>query len=260
MDNDVISEIKKEYLFELAKGGKRISERGVNESRELSIETGVIDTAEGSARVRLGDTDVLVGIKASIGEPFQDTPNKGVIITNCELIPMAAPDFDSGPPREDAIELARIVDRGIRESEAVDLGSLCIVEGEKVWLLFIDIHVLDYSGNLFDAAGIGALCALENTIIPSSAEVEGKEDSKLEIRHRPIPATFAKINGRMFLDPDLDEEKICQGRLIVSTDENGDIRAMQKSKGGRFTSQEITEAIDMAVERGREVREFLDSM
>ena len=256
MENNVIADIKKEYLFDLAKKGKRISERGVNESRELNIETGVIDTAEGSARVRLGNTDVLVGIKATVGEPFPDTPNQGVIITNCELIPMAAPDFDSGPPRDDAIELARVVDRGIRESDALDLESLCIVEGEKVWILFIDIHVLDYSGNLFDAAGIGAFCALENAVIPLP---DVGANFKLSLRHRPVPATIVKINGSLFLDPDLDEEKVCQGRLIIAADENGDIRAMQKSKGGRFTSEEISEAIDMAVERGHEVRKFLES-
>jgi len=259
MENDVIADIKREYLNEVAKRGKRISGRKMDESRELTVEIGVIETAEGSARVRLGQTDVLVGIKAGVGEPFPDTPDKGVIITNCELIPMASPNFGSGPPREDAIELARVVDRGIRESDAADLASLCMVEGEKVWLLFIDIHVLDYCGNLFDAAGIGVLCALENTVIPASTENEGAEDFQLELKHRPVPATFAKIGGNLFLDPDLDEDKICRGRLIVCTDDNGDIRAMQKSKGGCFTSEEIERAIEMAAERGREVRRFLDT-
>ena len=259
MENDVIADIKKEYLNELAGKGKRVSGREINESRDIAIEIGIIETAEGSARVRLGRTDVLVGIKAGVGEPFPDIPNKGVIITNCELIPMASPNFDGGRPREDAIELARVVDRGIRESEAIDLESLCMVEGEKVWVLFIDIHVLDYSGNLFDAAGIGALCALKNTVIPASGENEGGEDFQLELKHRPVPATFAKIDGHLFLDPDLDEEKICRGRLIICTDENGDIRAMQKSKGGCFTSEEIGGAIEMAVERGKEVRRFLET-
>jgi len=259
MENHVIDDIKKEYLYELAKKGKRISGREMNEARELRIETGIINTAEGSARVNLGDTDVLVGVRAKTGEPFQDNPRKGVIIINCELSPMASPDFDFGASRDNAIELKRVLDRSILESDMIDLESLCIVEGEKVWILHIDVHVLDYEGNLFDAAVVGALCALGNTVIPLSENVEDPEDFSLELKHRSVAATFVKINDCLFLDPDRVEENVCKGRLTICTDKNGDLRAMHSSKGGRFTIEEIEQAIDIAVDRGKEIREFLET-
>ena len=93
-----------------------------------------------------------------------------------ELIPLASPDFESGPPREKAIELARVVDRGIRESETIDMAKLCITPEEKVWIVFIDVHVLDYDGNLFDACSLAASAALGCTIVPNERHGLGARD------------------------------------------------------------------------------------
>jgi exosome complex component RRP42 len=124
--------IKKEYLVNLAENGKRADGRKFDDFRNISIETGVISKAEGSARVKIGNTQVISGIKMDIGEPYSDSPESGVMTTAAELIPLASPDFEAGPPRENAIELARVVDRGIRESELIEVDKLCIEPGEKV--------------------------------------------------------------------------------------------------------------------------------
>ena len=50
---------KKNQILELLKEGKRIDGRALDEVRELTIDVGVIPKAEGSARVRLGDTEVV---------------------------------------------------------------------------------------------------------------------------------------------------------------------------------------------------------
>ncbi len=158
--------IKKDYITKLAEQGKRVDGRSFDQYRPIEIETGIVKQAEGSARVKIGNTQLIVGIKMGVGEPFPDTPDCGVLSTAAEFVPLASPDFESGPPREDAIELARVVDRGVRESEVVDIKKLVMTPGEKVWLVFIDIHILDYDGNLFDAASLGALAALMTTKIP----------------------------------------------------------------------------------------------
>jgi exosome complex component RRP42 len=97
--------------------GKRLDGRGLKTTGKSKIEQGLIEKAEGSARVLLGKTEVLVGIKVETGTPFPDTPNEGVMTVNAELVPLASPTFEPGPPDENSIELARIVDRGIRESK-----------------------------------------------------------------------------------------------------------------------------------------------
>jgi len=252
MSNDVLSDIKRIHIMTLLESGKRIDGRGFEERRKIELMPNFVPRAEGSARLKLGDTDVLAGIKMDIGTPFPDTPDSGVMTTNAELIPMASPFFESGPPRPEAIELSRVVDRGIRESRTVDMGKLCITPGEEVWIMFIDIHTLDYDGNLFDAASLAALAALKGTTVPA-AKFEKGEDYALPVEHLPIASTFVKIGDKILLDPNYEEQQVANARLTITFDENGDLRAMQKGIGGGFTSEEVKYMMKVAKRTSREV-------
>ena len=264
--------IKRDYLSKLAEQGKRADGRTFNEFRKIEIETGLISKAEGSARVKIGNTQVVAGIKILIGTPYPDSPASGVMATAAELIPMASPDFEAGPPREKAIELARVVDRGIRESKIIEVDKLCLEPGEAIWMIFIDIHILDFDGNLFDASSLAALAALLTTKVPIEQHRESLEpliekfpdiktyldthqnDYPLPVREPPISCTFAKFNNTIVVDPALDEEDIADVRLTVATDEKGDIRAMQKGLNGSFSVEEIKNIIKEAVINGKELR------
>lgn len=255
MSSEVISELMREHIVKLVASGKRGDGRVPEEIRPLRIRKNYIKTAEGSARVNLGETDVLVGVKISTGEPYSDTPASGVLTTSVELIPMASPTFESGPPRPEAIELARVVDRGIRETKTVDMSKLVITPGEKVWIVFIDIHALDYDGNLFDAASYGTLAALSCARMPG--KLSGGEDRPLPVDHWPISVTAAKIRNAIVFDPQLDEERIADARLTVAIDESGDIRAMQKGLSGSFSYDEVHYVISTARRLGNQVREIV---
>jgi exosome complex component RRP42 len=260
----IVPIIKRDYIIRLAEQGKRIDARSFNHYRKIEIETKIVNKAEGSARVRIGNTQVLVGIKIDLGEPFPDSPNCGVLSTAAELVPLASPDFESGPPREDAIELARVVDRGVRESQVIDVEKLVITPGEKVWVVFIDIHILDYDGNLFDAASLGALAALSTTIMPVKRfgeqlpEEYAKEDFPLPMSEPPISCTAVKIKDFVLFDPCFDEEIIADARLTVATDHKGDIRAMQKGLSGSFSKEEIQKVIKGSLDNGQEIRKILN--
>ncbi len=258
MSEEVVSDLMRAHVYRLASTGQRVDGRGLDEPRPVSIERSFVGTAEGSARVKLGNTDVLVGIKMSIGEPYPDTPNTGVLSTSVELIPMASPTFEAGPPRPDAIELARVVDRGIRESKMVNMEKLCITPKEKVWIMFIDIHVLDYDGNLFDACSYGSVAALSSTTVPAKSLGQG-EDFRLPVEHWPVSVTTAKIKDILIVDPSLDEERMADARLTVTTDENGDIRAMQKGLSGSFTYDEVKRIIETSQHVGQTIRPLLRS-
>ena len=248
------------YFPSLAIGGlkgKRADNRNFGDYRPIKIEIGYVPKAEGSARVKIGNTQVVAGVKMDLGDPYPDTPDSGVMTTAAEMIPMASPDFESGPPREDAIELARVVDRGIRESEIIEVEKLCIIPGEKIWMIFIDIHIIDYDGNLFDAASLASLAALMTAKVPIQRirpmleklqerypEIgnylkEHPDNYPLPLREPPISCTSAKFGNIIVMDPSLDEEEIAEARLTVATDEKGDIRAMQKGLNGSFTVDEI---------------------
>lgn len=259
---EVVAEVKKDYIADLLKKGKRVDDRGFDDYRPIVVEKGISSKAEGSALVKIGKTQVLVGVKLAIGEPFPDMPNSGVLTTNAELIPLASPSFEKGPPDEDTVEIARVVDRGIRESQCIDLDKLCLIPGEKVWIIFVDMHVLDYDGNLFDASALGAVAALLDAYMPKIEEdkvVYGeKTNEKLPMFHKPVETTFAKINKSIVVDPCLDEELVMDARLTVATDENGTICAMQKGGSGTFTQDEILDIIKRGASRGSELRKFLE--
>ena len=231
---DIVPEITKESIINLAVNDKREDGRELDEYRDISIETDVISKAEGSARVKIGDTQVIVGIKPQIGAPFPDTPDLGVLMTNCEMLPMADPTFEPGPPSEDSIELARVVDRGIRESELVDLDKLCVEEGKHVWMLFIDLHIIDNCGNLFDACELAVMAALKSTKLPSASiaddevVLDHEHTIDLPINNEVAMCTFVKIGDKLILDPTLNEEKVANARLNVGVTKDGNICAMQK--------------------------------
>jgi exosome complex component RRP42 len=252
-----IANIKRQYIIDLAAEGKRADGRDFDQYRDLTIIPNYIKKAEGSAYVKLGDTKVIVGVKYDVGTPFPDIPNEGVMTTSAEFAPMASPDFEAGPPGEDAIELARVVDRGIRESKAIDTGKLCIVPGEKVMIVFVDIQILDQDGNLIDACGIGAITALLTAKMRVYDE-EGnptEEFVPLPVVKSPVPCTMAKIGNSILLDPQMDEEMILDSRITVSTDEEGNVVAMQKGMAGSFKLEEIMEAVAISKREGQKIRE-----
>lgn len=259
MNNEVISNLKREYILSLAREGKRLDKRGFSDYRDLVLETGVVEKAEGSAYVSLGNTKIIVGVKIDVTEPYPDIPEEGVLTVGAELIPMASPTFEAGPPREDAVELARVVDRGIRESKAIDIKKLCLKKGELVRILFVDIHVLDYDGNLIDASGIAAMAALL-TCKMKALDKEGNETGKivdLPVRKVAVPCTFAKIGEHLLLDPSLDEERAQDSRITITTEDDGRICAMQKGDKGRFKREEVLKAVEISLEKGKEIRKLI---
>lgn len=259
----LVTRVRQRQIGQLLDAGKRLDERGLGDYREIKIEQGVIERAEGSARVLLGKTEILVGIKIETGEPFPDTPNEGVQTVNAELVPLASAAFEPGPPDENSIELARIVDRGIRESKAIDTAKLCIDPGKKVFVVFVDVYVLNHDGNLIDASALAAVAALLNTKMPNYEIKDGELKIKtgytpLPIKSRPITVTIGKINDKLIVDPWLEEEQIMDARISMAINDDGNICAVQKGGSGYFTPQQITEATKIAQKKAAELRKKLD--
>lgn len=249
----ILSEIKRSYIVRKLKDGVRVDGRKPDEFRNVVIQTGFIPRASGSAMVTLGRTKIVAGVKIESGEPFPDTPNQGVLTTNVEMLPMAFPTFEAGPPSEASIEIARVVDRGIRESKMIDIQKLVVEPGKKVWIVFIDIDVIDYDGNLIDACSLGAVSALLTAVVPGSTI--GEKDFPLPVTCKPVSVTMVKIGDVLVADPDLEEEQISSARVTVTMSEDGHIRAMQKGDSGSFSLEEIRKAIKTSGDVGALIRE-----
>ena len=257
--SSLITRVRIRQIEQLIEKGKRLDARDLGDYREIKVEQGVIEKAEGSARVLLGKTEVLVGIKIETGTPFPDTPNNGVLTVNAELVPLASPTFEPGPPDENSIELARIVDRGIRESNAIDTEKLCIEPGKKVFVVFVDVYVLNHDGNLIDASALAAVAALLNTKMPNyevkDGEVVVKQGyTQLPMKSHPITVTLGKINDKLIVDPWLEEEQVMDCRISIAFNDEGNICAIQKGGSGYFSQQQILESMKLAQEKAEELR------
>ncbi len=241
--------------------GYRIDGRSLLDYRDLEYKQGIIATAEGSAWVRLGKTEVIAGVKMAIMEPYPDTPNKGNLMVDAHLLPLSNPKFTSGPPDNATIEVARVIDRGLREGEALDFEKLVIKEGEKVWGISIDVVPLNYDGNIIDAGGIAAILALMNAKFPKVEE--GKVNYKtlsnkaLPVKNHPIPITIYKVGEKYVVDPTEDEENIADSRLTITVLDNNKICALQKGGEGTLQIKDIEEMTALAIEKAKHIRKLI---
>ncbi|MBY8983465.1 MAG: exosome complex protein Rrp42 [Candidatus Lokiarchaeota archaeon] len=260
----IISRIEKNYIKSNLRKEERIDGRGLWDYREIDIKSDIIASAEGSADVLLGETRIITGLKYEVGAPFPDLPNEGVCTVMAELLPLASPLFERGPPDEQSIELARVVDRGIRHADCVQTKKLCIKEKEAVYILFLDMYVMNHDGNLIDAGAISALTTLLSAHVPEGVigddglEWTGKYlTGKDIVNELPLALTFGKIDNIIFLDPKLPEELVCEGKISISVTENK-ITSIQKSGAATFSIDEINMICKKSMEIGQKLRKQLN--
>lgn len=254
-------EVKKHLKEALAKG-VRYDGRAKDAFRNIEIKTGVVKTAEGSAHVKCGNTEVIAGVKMSLEKPFSDTPDEGILMVGAELLPMSNPRYESGPPDAVAIEVARVIDRGIRESKSLDNKRLCVKSGEKVWTINVDICPLNDDGNLIDVGSIAAVAAILNARFPKvnddgKVDYKAKTDERVPINRLPIAVTVLKLGNSFIVDPTELEDRSLDARLTVTTIDDGRLCSLQKGGAATLSIEDVDKMIDLAIHKGHEIRKLL---
>ncbi|KAL5208116.1 hypothetical protein ABZP36_032551 [Zizania latifolia] len=248
---------ERDFIERALQSDLRVDGRRPFDFRRLKI---LFGREDGSAEVQLGDTRVMGYVTGQLVPPYKDRPNEGTLAIFTEFSPMADPAFEAGRPGESAIELGRVIDRGLRESRAVDMESLCVVAGKHVWSVRVDLHILDNGGNLIDAANIAALAALSTFRRPECTvggedgqqvtvhDPEVRDPLPLTIHHLPIAVTFAYFGegNIMVIDPTYKEEAVMGGRMTATINSNGDVCAIQKAGGEGVMSSVIMQCLRIA--------------
>ena len=130
------------------------------ESRSLSLETGVQLHAEGSCLVRLGNTHVLCS--ASLEDRVPDWMRGrglGWITSEYGMLPRSthtrnAREAAKGRQQGRTVEIQRLIGRSLRQ--AVDLGAL----GERQLTLECDVSIADGGTRCASITGAGVALAL----------------------------------------------------------------------------------------------------
>ncbi|KFO87993.1 Exosome complex component RRP45, partial [Buceros rhinoceros silvestris] len=222
---------------------------------------------------------VLAQVSCELVPPKPNRPTEGILFFNLELSPMAAPGFEPGRQQELLVKLNRLIERCLRNSRCIDTESLCVVAGEKVWQIRLDLHLLNHDGNIIDAASIAGIVALCHFRRPD-VSVQGQEVTvytpeerdpvPLSIHHMPICVSFAFFQQGTYLlvDPSEREERVMDGVLVIAMNKHREICTMQSSGGimlvkdqvlrcSKITAvkvAEITELIQKALENDEKVR------
>ncbi len=257
----MINQETKKHLRDSLIKGIRYDGRKKEDFRSIEIRTDVVETAEGSAWVKCGETEVIAGVKMSLEKPYADTPNEGILMVGAELLPICNPMYESGPPDIKSIEVARVIDRGIRESKSIDNKKLCVKAGELVWTVNVDLCPLNDDGNLVDVGSIAAIAAILTARFPSHEN--GKVDYKKKTTERipmtavPIAVTVVRIGDDFIIDPMETEQEALDARLTVTTIDDGKLCSIQKGGDGTLTIEDIEKMVDLAVAKGQEIRNLL---
>jgi exosome complex component RRP42 len=261
----IVEHLRRQQMLDLISVGKRLQGRALDEMRSLEIEVDIIKKANGSAKVKLGDSEVVAGIKVETGEPFEGLENKGALIISAEVLPIASPHIEPGPPDEDTIELARVVDRGIRESEMLNLDKLVLVPGKIVYTVFVDCSIINTDGNLLDATSYAVVSALLSCKLPVFEIQDGKvvDTGKTQdppLTTIPVSITQVRIGDTIILDPTAEEEACMNARITITTNSESCYAAIQKGFTGGFTIEQIKKAAETARIKGEQVRAKLQEL
>jgi len=264
-----ISPAERTFLEDGVTQNMRNDGRSLLDFRNFYIETGTISQTNGSARLKLQNTDVLVGVKLETGEPDSQTPDQGKIHVSVECCTSASPEFEGRGSEFLNNELARYLERIIKSSHSFDLKQLSIIPGKLCWILYVDAMVLDSGGNLFDAISIATRAALHNTAIPQVevnmelGEFELVEDpdafTRLNIENVPICITFTKIGPNYVVDANLEEELCMSVRLTVAVNKKGNICGIQKGGHGGLEPSSMYEMLSSARKVGQQILDKIDS-
>uniref|UniRef100_A0A8B9WU58 Exosome complex component RRP45 n=1 Tax=Bos mutus grunniens TaxID=30521 RepID=A0A8B9WU58_BOSMU len=255
---------------------QRLDGRQTYDYRNIKISFG---TDYGCCIVELGKTRVLGQVSCELVSPKLNRATEGILFFNLELSQMAAPAFEPGRQSDLLVKLNRLLERCLRNSKCIDTESLCVVAGEKVWQIRVDLHLLNHDGNIIDAASIAAIVALCHFRRPDVSvqgdevtlyTLEERDPVPLSIHHMPICVSFAFFQQGTYLlvDPSEREERVMDGLLVIAMNKHREICTIQSSGGIMLLKDqvlrcskiagvkvvEITELIQKALENDQKVR------
>ncbi|ORX56261.1 ribosomal protein S5 domain 2-like protein [Hesseltinella vesiculosa] len=261
------SENEKEYLLESLRQQQRIDGRGIYDMRHIDISFGF---DYGHVKVQLGRSRVTAIVTAEVVRPRPEKPTEGVLVFNTEISPMANPAADSFSRTEQEVLISRMVEKALRRSRAIDTEGLCIVSGEKVWRIRVDLHFLDNDGNLTDCASLATIVALlhfrrpDVTVIGEEVTIHPIDERNpvpLSIHHIPISITFNFFDRGTLLvvDPGYLEERVKEGDMTITMNAHKELCSMSKAGGIPLDIDQIPRCSQIAQVKVADITEMIES-
>jgi len=220
----------------------RADQRGARDLRPVEIIPENISSAEGSALIRLGETQVICTASVEDGvPPFLKGSASGWISSEYGMIPRATEtrtprEVNRGRPGGRTMEIQRLIGRSLRA--VTDLEAL----GERtVW---IDCDVIRADGGTRTASITGALVAL-GLALRKLAEM--KTLDRLPLKDYVAAISVGLVDGQMLLDLNYGEDSNAEVDMNVVMTGSGALVEVQATGEGRaFSFAELAGLIEIA--------------
>lgn len=270
MTEVLLSEAERAFIHHGVQDDLRCDGRSRLDYRPIVLETGLVSNASGSARLRLANSDILVGVKVELASPLPEKPKEGKLEFFVDCSANATPEFEGRGGEDLANEISCFLQRSYSSGQTLKLTELCVLEGLQCWVLYVDILILECGGNLFDAVSLAVKSALYSTEIPTVkvAAMDGNEpelelsddpfDTKrLEIQNAPCVVTLMKIGNHFLVDPTAEEETCSSSGVIVSVTDNKKITAVRKIGSGSLHQESLSSMLQTGAEIGAVLNKIL---
>ena len=219
-----------EFYRQHLSGGERPDGRGLHERRPVTISSGHIRSADGSAVVKSGHTTVVCGVRAELTSPGPDHPDQGYIVPNFTFANSSLGASVAGVHATQ--RLSQFLLTVLDTSQCINTRDLCIKSGHYVWVLYIDLVCLDQAGNIMDTAVTAMIAALDNVTLPivsvddesNEVKVSTKNRHKLKLLNHPSSSSVVIFSNSanpscpyLVSDPTEEEENLSSSLVTVVT-------------------------------------------
>ncbi|CAF0767966.1 unnamed protein product [Brachionus calyciflorus] len=268
MSEAFLSEYEKIFLLHGVQDDLRLDGRAPNDYRPIRVEFENINNSYGSCQLILGDTKVVAAVKAELDTPDVCTPDMGKLDFFVDCSANAAPEFQGRGGEQIASQIVNIL-TNLFSSKNFDLTQLCVVPGKKCWHLYVDIVLLESSGNLYDACALATKLALSRARFPKlkiksddegQVEIDFADDVdeviQLNVESLPHSVSVCKIGNSYVVDSDLKEESVTKVRIMFGFDDKGNIRYTSKDGFGSLDPDSLYSIIDIAKNSSIKLQQF----
>ncbi|KAE9421025.1 hypothetical protein Angca_002141 [Angiostrongylus cantonensis] len=277
MEPVLLSVPEKYFIVEGFAAGCRCDGRGVDDFRPIWIESPALDTTNGSARVKIDTTDILVGVKCEVFE-CEDTslvPNHLQFTVEPSCLATARTEAKGGEFFTKAIE-ALLEEAYHGNGDVITNMNRLILSKQFMWKVYVDVVIQQYGGNIVDAIFIAVKSALRDTRITQVTLVAQDENKysiecdestetnffQLEVDSAPLSVTVNQIGKSIAVDCTEIEEALLRTSLWVVMDrpENERIaddqirlRVIKQMDSGGMDPRSIPAMLDLAIRTGRKL-------
>lgn len=272
MATSTLSDSERRFIVHGIQDDIRNDGRRCEDYRLVDLEVEVLDNTHGSSRLRIGNTELLVGVKLALGKPSTQHPNEGRIEFCIDCSPNATPQFQGRGGEEIASSIKSLLARAYANCLSMDLESLCVVHGKNCWIVNVDVLILECGGNLMDAVSMAVLAALQNTVVPTLTVTEGDEGEieinlpddpsdgrQLDTSGLPLFVTLSKVKDRHIVDATMIEEACCLASVVLSILKDGKCTAVRKQGSGSLDPESIIEMMETGKKVGMSLHKSLSS-